>query len=379
MVDQNEAYTFQKRGIYYFSRRVPSDLKGLYKVERLTYSLKTRCPKLAQTQVKEALHKLEWYWNKVRMDKELPCSQFLVSATKTQSNYLRIKFTEAARLYLKIRGKNRGVAFEKSVLRANRYIIVSIGNKDLASYTRANANSFRDYLLEKGLVGSSITRVLSIVKAIFNFAISENGLSLKNHFSGLQYDRFVGVGSREPIPIDDIKTIQKRCVEIDDELRWLIALISDTGMRLAEATGLLVKDIRLASGVPHVEVQSHSWRPLKTKGSKRHIPLVGKALWSAKRIKEISGSKFIFPSYNISNFTSSNTASASLNKWLRSEGFSQYTMHSFRHSLRDRLRYVACPSEITDQIGGWSSKSVGQSYGNGYRLCDLNKWMQKLV
>ena len=133
MVDQNEAYTFQKRGIYYFSRRVPSDLKDLYKVERLTYSLKTRCPKLAQTQVKEALHKLEWYWNKVRMDKELPCSQFLVSAAKTQSNYLRIKFTEAARLYLKIRGKNRGVAFEKSVLRANRYIIGSIGNKDLAS------------------------------------------------------------------------------------------------------------------------------------------------------------------------------------------------------------------------------------------------------
>jgi len=379
MVDQNEAYTFQKRGIYYFSRRVPSDLKDLYKVERLTYSLKTRCPKLAQTQVKEVLNKLEWYWNKVRMDKELPCSQFLVSATKTQSNYLRIKFTEAARLYLKIRGKNRGVAFEKSVLRANRYIIVSIGNKDLASYTRANANSFRDYLLEKGLVGSSITRVLSIVKAIFNFAISENGLSLKNHFSGLQCDRFVRVGSREPIPIDDIKIIQKRCIEIDDELRWLIALISDTGMRLAEATGLLVKDIRLASEVPHVVVQSHSWRPLKTKGSKRYIPLVGKALWSAKRIKEKSESKFAFPRYTTSIFTNTNTASATLNKWLRSEGFSEYTIHCFRHSLRDRLRYVACPSEITDQIGGWSNKTVGQNYGSGYRLYDLNIWMQKLV
>ena len=126
-------------------------------------------------------------------------------------------------------------------------------------------------------------------------------------------------------------------------------------------------------------MRSHSWRPLKTKGSKRDIPLVGKALWSAKRIKEMSKSKFAFPRYNTSTFTSTNTASASLNKWLRSEGFSQYTMHSFRHSLRDRLRYVACPSEITDQIGGWSSKTVGQSYGNGYRLCDLNKWMQKLV
>ena len=107
-------------------------------------------------------------------------------------------------------------------------------------------------------------------------------MSLNNHFSGLQYDRFAGVGSREPIPIKTIRAIQKRCIEIDDELRWLIALISDTGMRLAEATGLLVEDIRLESEVPFVSVQSYPWRPLKTKGSIRDIPLVGKALVSQK-------------------------------------------------------------------------------------------------
>ncbi|MFL2792709.1 MAG: DUF6538 domain-containing protein [Paracoccaceae bacterium] len=379
MVDQNEAYTFQKRGVFYFSKRVPSDLKDLYKVKRLTYSLKTKCPKLAKTQVRDAIHKLALYWNKVRMDNELPCSQFLVSSTNNQSNDLSIKFTEAAHLYLGSKGKHKGVTFYNSVQRATRYLISSIGDKNLASYTRANANSFRDYLLKRKLAGSSITRILAIVKAIFNFTKNEYGLNLKNHFSGLQYDRFARVGSREPIPIDDIRAIQKRCIEIDDELRWLVALISDTGMRLAEATGLLVEDIRLNTEVPYVSVRSHSWRPLKTKGSKRDIPLVGKALWSTKRIKEISESKFAFPRYNTATLTSTNTASASLNKWLRSEGFGQHTMHSFRHSLRDRLRYVACPSEIADQIGGWSNKTVGQSYGNGYRLCDLNKWMQRLV
>ncbi len=379
MVDQHEAYTFQKRGVFYFSNRVPSDLRELYKVERLTYSLKTKCPKLAKTNVRHAIHKLELYWNKVRMDKEFPCSQFLASATNNQSNDLSIKFTEAVDLYLDLKGKNKAVTFYNSVQRTTRYIISSIGDKNLASYTRANANSFRDHLLKRELAGSSITRILAIVKAIFNFANNEYGLSLKNHFSGLQYDRFARVGSREPIPIDDIRAIQKRCIEIDDELRWLVVLISDTGMRLAEATGLLAEDIKLESDVPFVSVQSHPWRPLKTKGSKRDIPLIGKALWSAKRIKEMSASKFAFPRYNTSTFTSTNTASASLNKWLRIEGFGQYTMHSFRHSLRDRLRYVACPSEITDQIGGWSNKTVGQSYGNGYRLCDLNKWMQRLV
>ena len=55
MVDQNGAYTFQKRGIFYFSKRVPSDLREFYKVSRLTYPLKTKCPKLAKTKVRSCI------------------------------------------------------------------------------------------------------------------------------------------------------------------------------------------------------------------------------------------------------------------------------------------------------------------------------------
>jgi hypothetical protein len=31
-----------------------------------------------------------------------------------------------------------------------------------------------------------------------------------------------------------------------------------------------------------------------------------------------------------------------------------YVIHGFRHAFRDRLRAVECPSEIIDQLGGWS-------------------------
>ena len=34
--------------------------------------------------------------------------------------------------------------------------------------------------------------------------------------------------------------------------------------------------------------------------------------------------------------------------------------------MRDRLRAVSCPSEMIDQIGGWSKRSVGEGYGQGY-------------
>ena len=50
-------------------------------------------------------------------------------------------------------------------------------------------------------------------------------------------------------------------------------------------------------------------------------------------------------------------------------------MHSFRHSMRDRLRAVECPSDIIDQIGGWATEGVEQGYGEGYELKVCARWM----
>ena len=54
----------------------------------------------------------------------------------------------------------------------------------------------------------------------------------------------VGV-KRVSISPDDIKRVQRICLEAADERRLLVALISDTGMRLSEALGLIWKDLRL--------------------------------------------------------------------------------------------------------------------------------------
>ena len=54
-------------------------------------------------------------------------------------------------------------------------------------------------------------------------------------------------------------------------------------------------------------------------------------------------------------------------------------MHGFRHAMRDRLRAVECPSDIVDQIGGWQTEGVGQSYGSGYPLDVTRKWMKVIA
>ncbi len=159
-------------------------------------------------------------------------------------------------------------------------------------------------------------------------------------------------------------------------MRWLVALVSDTGMRLAEAAGALKSDFRLDGPHPHIVIREHPWRRLKTSGSARLVPLVGTSLWAAQRIvAQEGGSEFAFSRYNRTNTTSANSASAALNKWLRPRVPERCTMHSFRHSMRDRLRAVECPTDIVDQIGGWQSDGVGQSYGCGYPLAILEKWL----
>ena len=83
---------------------------------------------------------------------------------------------------------------------------------------------------------------------------------------------------------------------------------------------------------------------------------------------------FLFSRYCDEKECHSNSASAALNKWLKQVAGPDYVIHSFRHSMRDRLRAVNCPSDMIDQIGGWSSGKIGEGYGDGYTLntvCNL--------
>ena len=130
----------------------------------------------------------------------------------------------------------------------------------------------------------------------------------------------------------------------------------------------------------YVGVKPHSWRSLKTIDSERNIPLVGASLWACKRIMESNNdTQFAFPRYTNTSKCNANSASASLNKWLKDQLTDDYVIHSFRHSLRDRLRAVECPSDIVDSIGGWITVGVGQGYGRGYSLPILHKWMLKIL
>ena len=222
-----------------------------------------------------------------------------------------------------------------------------LGNKSVTAYSSSEAARFRDWLINKGMGKSTVKRVFSSIRSIINLAIKEHGLEGTNGFLGTFIPDGLRQTTRKPIPIEVIKNIQQICMTMDDDLRWLIALLSDTGMRLGEAVGLLKSDIILDTDTPHLNLIPHPWRRLKTSGSERKIPLVGASLWSARRIKQANiYDQFAFPRYCNEQSHNANSASAALNKWLRTHAPEGCVVHSFRHSMRDRLRAVECPKEI---------------------------------
>ena len=283
---------------------------------------------------------------------------------------------DALDLYLKLKGDGKDKVFFRTATRNIEYVIRVLGNKSIKSYSSSDGAKFRDWLIDKGMCINTVKRVFSSVRSIINIAINEEGLDCNNGFSKTYFPIDNSNKTRTPIPSDIIKEVQTLCRQKDDEIRWLVALISDTGMRLGEAVGLLKSDIKLDSKIPYIELKPHSWRSLKTKGSERNIPIIGSSLWACKRILESNNdSIFAFPKYTNQLNCNSNSASAALNKWLKEQLLNSYQVHGFRHSMRDRLRAVECPSDIVDRIGGWITYGVGQSYGKGYPLEVLNKWM----
>ena len=75
-------------------------------------------------------------------------------------------------------------------------------------------------------------------RAIWNYIAREHGIETVNPFANMNYGNAKAPVKRMPIPIEDIHRVQKLCFELDDDIRWIIAAVSDSGMRLAEVIGL---------------------------------------------------------------------------------------------------------------------------------------------
>lgn len=299
----------------------------------------------------------------------------------------RVLLSDALKHYLENRKKTPSAKF----IRDNTFYVgrvtAAVGDLPLTEYRREHAHKVRDDMLSTGMTTGTARRALNAISAIFNHGLRE--FDLGGNANPFESVPIAGEGEdakgREPFTSEELKAVQAACELKDDDIRHIVALQADTGARIAEIVGLRIEDVFLDQAIPYIHIRAYEslGRTLKNANSERRVPLVGSALWAAQKAVKAHGDckeGWLFPRYASDNDIKATHASNTINKWLRKGLEIDKTSHSFRHTMRDRLRAVEAPEEIQDAIGGWKTQgSIGRSYGQGHVLSQLQRWLEKAV
>jgi integrase len=324
-----------------------------------------------------------------------PSASFLTASEQEASRLLtsdpgrpRVLLSEALAVYLRDKNHKNRHKFEANSRLYVGKVASIVGDLPLDAYTREHARQVRDKLIEDGLTVSSTRRNLNGINAVINHAIKEFGLSgVTNHFKGLLTDRR-GEAPKQKTPFTpkELKQIAEACKDRNDDIRHIVAILSDTASRIAEIVGLRREDIFLDHAVPHIFIRQHleRGRTLKNdRNSTRRVPLVGMALWGAQEALKKSKDDpqgWLFPRYAADNNIRNDGASGAVNKWIKESLKIPKTSHAFRHTMKDRLVRVEAPSAVIDAIGGWKDQqSMASAYGQGPMLDQLKAWLDKVV
>ncbi|KHA51989.1 DUF6538 domain-containing protein [Sulfitobacter geojensis] len=314
-------------------------------------------------------------------------SEYQLAAEMYYGKKKPIFLSEALKEFLELKGESPDHGAGRDRNRVVSEFISKFSDLPIDQYSRETANEFVTHLRSKGNKTETIKRRINSIRPIFRTISREHALIDREIFQAIQIPSFGDdAKARLPYTLSELNMIQKECLAKDDDIKWIIALLSDSGIRLSEATGLMTEDVYLDADVPYIAVRPNEARGLKTKGSNRNVPLVGASLWALERALPHSEYGYIFPRYidasKSSKVNKGTHASNTLAKWLRTldiEDKSQKATHSFRHSVQDRLREVQTPEEVRNAICGWSNAGIGAGYGKGFSLTVLSEHMEKIV
>lgn len=247
----------------------------------------------------------------------------------------------------------------------------------LSDITREHARKVRDHMLAREKQGgdgekvspASVKKELGMLRRVIGYGSRELGLrDYDNPFQGLPIAGLSGVAAvkvsdRDKVfPLPDSIVVAMR-EKLSGELHLIWRILSGTGCRLAEVTGLRLEDVVLESSIPHIRIQWHEARRLKTRSSIRTVPLFGDALNAAKEaVRASEGSPLLFSRY--ARDGGPDAASAALMKHLR--GFTQdkrHRVHSLRHRLKDQMRKAGVDKVSQDIVLGHAPANIGETYG----------------
>ncbi|BFU47698.1 site-specific integrase [Krasilnikovia sp. MM14-A1004] len=155
--------------------------------------------------------------------------------------------------------------------------------------------------------------------------------------------------------------------------RFLILLLSETGLRLGEALGLRHRDLRLRQGEVHVVPRVDNANQARVKGLRFRVVPAGAVVFDAyASYMEFEygrvDSDYVFvnlfrPPVGVPMTDS--TVEKLAGRLRRDTGIAGFTPHALRHSFATRLLRAGVPIEVVaDLLGHSSSQTTAQTYAH---------------
>ena len=273
--------------------------------------------------------------------------------------------------YVQLKSRQKDTRFVRGARQAIDYLLEFLPDKPPGQYTRVDVRSLISSHTAKGDVKTAtLHRQLSVLRAMFIQVSKEPALKedMLHPFTDFEVPNLKEDASvKKDFTLDELGILRSKIAARQPHIESPAHLMPEAGLRVNECCGLKVSDLVLDADIPYVQIPRNPFRPLKTKGSKRFIPLVGVALVVMKTA--IGGKddvEWVFPTYidEVEQATKNASTSAAANERIRAMlGVGAPTCHSFRHTLNSRLRNFECPKDIRDELGGWAS-SVSDKYGS---------------
>ena len=312
---------------------------------------------------------------------DAPLSDFLspaqLEAFQELTNPDTFRLSDALKVYLRTHQRGADPEFVAKTGRDWDALVNTIGDIHFQQLSRAHAREFVEFLTKKGQKTGTIRRTLNTLGAITRAVITELELTRTDPFRALKIQGEGADASQPKVATpQQLKEIaQTFAPDTVSAVSLIILAQMELGCRIGEVSGMAVEDLFLEAEVPHVYFRNQPWRSLKTKDSERRVPVTGVALDALRHALALprAGSG-LFDAY--AKPRGSDSASAVVNKRLLKWGL---TSHSFRHTLKDRLREVGCPKDIRDAIQGHSSGDVAETYGQGHTLRTMKQWLDQVA
>lgn len=219
--------------------------------------------------------------------------------------------------------------------------------KNVEDVTKQHIADFKRFLDERYQAPRSRQDALIKLQALFNFCIDKRDYLTANPVKGMTYSKVTSIKHKTEItPSEYEKVMETDYVKGYEDLKWLLAILWHTGMRIGEAIQLRPEDFRIVDGIKCISINTEDGKQVKNETSIRDIPiseaLLQMGIWDTKpRL----------------GWTKNNAAGSRIAFAFKQIGI-EHSSHDFRYSLSNRLRDCDVADSVRYSILGHAHKTT---------------------